>query len=450
MMVENPIIYEFDGIRVDPLEFRVLKAESALQIEPKAFQVLVFLLENRGRLVEKRELLDSVWKETFVTENALTREIAQLRKALGENAREAKYIQTVPTKGYRFIADVQICSARELTGQISPTVLKGDHFAVEPAASPIQVTKVSERDSRVGHYIQRPAEFIYLGAILALVLAGGVFIWHTYRRSDFKTRIVRGNKQVTAWIGLDINPSLSPDGSSVAYSSNHDGNFEIFVKPLASGGREIQITSDGGQNFEPAWSPNGRYIAYHSRDRGGIWVTPALGGPSHQLTRFGSSPAWSPDGANIVFQEQAYTDISSVALGAIPPSSIWTVPTAGGEARPITRSGSPSGGHSAPSWSPDGKRIVFVANDTSFREIWSASAAGGDLKRLTTNNESYFDPIYAPDGESIYCGGIAKNNTYGLWRIRITPGSGERVGEAVEVQSTGTQPIRNLSISANG
>src|ERR687885_814365 len=53
------------------------------------------------------KILDAVWRETFVTENALTREIAQLRKALGEEARRAKYIETVPTRGYRFIAEVE-------------------------------------------------------------------------------------------------------------------------------------------------------------------------------------------------------------------------------------------------------------------------------------------------------------------------------------------------------
>ncbi len=111
-MDEKPHIYQFDNVRVEREGFRVWKADAPVQIEPKAFQVLVFLIENRGRLIEKRELLDAIWKETFVTENALTREIAQLRKALGENAREAKYIETVPTKGYRFIADVELKNGR--------------------------------------------------------------------------------------------------------------------------------------------------------------------------------------------------------------------------------------------------------------------------------------------------------------------------------------------------
>src|SRR5215208_7218741 len=96
----------FDDVRVEPVTFRVWKAGAAVPLEPKAFEVLLFLIHHRGRVVQKRELLDAVWRDTFVGENALTREIAQLRKALGEDARHARYIETVPTRGYRFIAEV--------------------------------------------------------------------------------------------------------------------------------------------------------------------------------------------------------------------------------------------------------------------------------------------------------------------------------------------------------
>src|SRR5215204_1030892 len=105
-MDEKGQAHLFDDVRVEPAAFRVWKAGAAVPLEPKAFEVLLFLIQNRGRVVQKRELLDAVWRDTFVGENALTREIAQLRKALGEDARHARYIETVPTRGYRFIAEV--------------------------------------------------------------------------------------------------------------------------------------------------------------------------------------------------------------------------------------------------------------------------------------------------------------------------------------------------------
>src|SRR5215210_3454547 len=106
MMDEKAPALIFDDVRVEPAAFRVWKAGAAVPLEPKAFEVLLFLIRNRGRVVQKRELLDSVWRDTFGGDNALTREIAQLRKALGDDARHARYIETVPTRGYRFTAEV--------------------------------------------------------------------------------------------------------------------------------------------------------------------------------------------------------------------------------------------------------------------------------------------------------------------------------------------------------
>src|SRR5438105_12267419 len=120
-MESKPLIYQFDDVQVDLRAFRVLKAGSALQLEPKAFEVLVFLMNHRERVIEKGELLDAVWKESFVTPNAMTRVIAHLRKTLGDDAREAKYIETVPTRGYRFIAEVEVKegqSAKLVNGHI--------------------------------------------------------------------------------------------------------------------------------------------------------------------------------------------------------------------------------------------------------------------------------------------------------------------------------------------
>lgn len=106
-MLKKILQYQFDTIRVDLAAFKVFRNEEPLKIEPKAFEVLVYLLENRKRTVEKQEILDKIWRDTYVTENALTRIIAQLRKALGD-AKQSRYIETVPKHGYRFIAEVSI------------------------------------------------------------------------------------------------------------------------------------------------------------------------------------------------------------------------------------------------------------------------------------------------------------------------------------------------------
>ena len=91
---------------MDPLERTLHRGEDALPLVPKSFDVLLVLLQNRGRLMDKQELLDLVWAGVAVEENSLARAVADIRKALGEGARENRFIETVAKRGYRFVAEV--------------------------------------------------------------------------------------------------------------------------------------------------------------------------------------------------------------------------------------------------------------------------------------------------------------------------------------------------------
>lgn len=120
MTARNSSIFLFDDIRVEPTTFRVFKADQVISLEPKTLRLLLFLIENHGRLIEKDEILDAVWSGTHVTENALTREIGKLRKSLGDDPKAPKYIETVHTRGYRFIAELAETNGSPTT--VSPTV----------------------------------------------------------------------------------------------------------------------------------------------------------------------------------------------------------------------------------------------------------------------------------------------------------------------------------------
>ncbi|HSR67052.1 MAG TPA: winged helix-turn-helix domain-containing protein [Acidobacteriota bacterium] len=117
----KPSILQFDDVRVEVEAFRVYKAGRKVPLEPKAFQTLLFLIEHRGKLVTKDEILDGVWSDTFVTPNALTRVVGLLRRALGDQAVTSRYIETIPTRGYRFIAEVTE-AGREETPAIPPPI----------------------------------------------------------------------------------------------------------------------------------------------------------------------------------------------------------------------------------------------------------------------------------------------------------------------------------------
>ncbi len=101
-------VFSFDDVKVEPRTGEVFKAGAAVPLEPKAFKLLVFLIENRDRIVEKEEILDAIWKDINVSENALASAIAKLRRTLGDDSKTAKYIQTLHTRGYRFVANVEV------------------------------------------------------------------------------------------------------------------------------------------------------------------------------------------------------------------------------------------------------------------------------------------------------------------------------------------------------
>ena len=104
----SAVIFRFDRFQADDTAFRLIADGVPVSLEPKALRLLLYLIQNHGRLVRKQELLDAVWADAAVTESALTRSIGLLRKTLDDDSREPRFIETVPTAGYRFIAQVEI------------------------------------------------------------------------------------------------------------------------------------------------------------------------------------------------------------------------------------------------------------------------------------------------------------------------------------------------------
>jgi Tol biopolymer transport system component/DNA-binding winged helix-turn-helix (wHTH) protein len=438
---EKPLIYLFDDLQVNLRTCKVMKEGRPLPLEPKAFEVLVFLIKHRGRLVERNELLDAVWKESFVTPNALTRVIAHLRKILGDDAKEARYIETAPTRGYRFIADVEIKNDEDSAenGDPSARIESSTRPKIDSESAP------SISTSEPGPAGQRARISLALICLSILSVSVIALLWRSQTRSDFADLPgLMKTTQITTTAGLDLFPAFSPDGGVIAYSSLRHNSFEIFVRQLAPGGREIQITTEGGQNLQPAWSPDGKMIAYHSRNRHGIWTVPALGGVARQLTDFGAEPAWSRDGEWIAFQSDAPADLSQAAFGAMPPSTIWIVSSRGGAPQAITKMGTPPGGHGVPTWSPDGKQIVFVTHDLGLSEIWSITPKGEDLQRISEGYAHFFDPVFSPDGKYLYFSAASGN--FRLWRMRWS----SPVSKPVEVANTGGSLARHLTIAPGG
>ena len=402
-----PVTYEFDDIRVDLEQMLITRRGARVDVEPKAFDVLRHLVEHHARLVTKEELLDTVWRGTFVTPNVLTRAVAQLRKALGDDAHQARYIETVSRRGYRFIA---------------PLTSDGGQTGVRPPSVPM-----------------RPI------GLIAVMLVIGLAGFALARRLPAPPAVhppLPAAERVTIRSGNNTSPTLSPDGRAVAFVSDRTGSLEIYVLGLAAGSQEIAITNDGGQNMQPGWSPDGRWIAFHSRTRGGVWIVPSTGGTPRQIVERGSDAAWSPDSERLV-----YTPDEGGMAGQ---QVLWTVGRDGTERRRLTEIGHPAGGHNHPTWSHNGRFVAFaVSNGIENQAIWTVDAAGGPPRQLASTNAASH-PQFAPDDRALFWTGNVATFNGRLFRIPLDAASGATTGDTEVVMPFDNGTFQGVSVAQNG
>jgi len=291
-----------------------------------------------------------------------------------------------------------------------------------------------------------------IAAAVTVLAAGGVVAWRFgWPASD---RTVSGSlqaSQLTFSPGLSMGASLSHDGALMAFSSNRSGRFEVYVRPTSPRGSERQITSDGQQNIEPSWSPDGKTIAYHSVARQGIWTVPASGsGSPRQLAPFGSRPVWSPDGRQLAFRSVSPNDLAWFDWGSGGQSTIFTVDADGSHLRQVTTAGNPAGQHADPSWSEDGKHLVFASLGlmgavASVNTLWTVDVASGELKQIATGNVvNQVSPVMSPDGRTAYFGATAKDG-FGIYAV---PFSG--TPSAVAIYKTGKDVPAGIALSRDG
>ena len=422
---------------------RVTRGGEPVTLEPRAFDLLVHLSHRPGQLVDKETLIRDVWHGTAVTDNAITRVVAQVRRAIGDTAHEPRYIETVPTRGYRFIARVEAWDGTR------PWAGSG------ASADPVPAVRAPVVDRAAGGPVVESWRRLALVVTASMLLVGGAAAgWLLTRASERVDPTLSAADlsfsaalptQLTVSAGLDAFPAVSPDGTTVAYATDRTGRFEIVVKSLAPGGGERLLTADGQQNVQPAWSPDGRFVAFHARIPGGIWVVSSQGGTPRQVATTGSAPAWSRDGTMIAYQTGPLTDLGPAASAVMPPSTIAIVPARGGESRPLTQPGRPGGGHGRPVWAPDGARVLFMNTGPMTQELWAVASAGGEPHRVTRCESTCLDPFFGPDGHLYYSDARAAR----LWRTELDR-SGEPRGPARSLTVPVGGTIRNVSVSADG
>src|SRR5262245_3773529 len=407
-------LYEFGPFRLDVRERLLLRDGESVPLTPKAFDLLLALVEHHGHLLEKDELLKLVWPDTLVEEANLYSNVSLIRKALGDGENGQRFIETVPRRGYRFVAGV-----REM----------GEEQAeINDAAA--RYTEVETRPETLISKIRRHRKGALL-AITALVIAiGGIgfglykFItWSESKSSGPEPKIV----PVTSFPGSESQPAFSPDGNQIAFvwDGEQEDNQDIFVK-LIDTGEPLRLTTNPAPDLNPVWSPDGRYIAFTREGEGsGIYLVPALGGAERKLTSlFPNRPFhklslnYSPDGKYLAVADKT---------SATEPYSIFLLTVETGEKRPLTSPPAGVVGDESPAFSPDGKILAFARMiSVGWKDIYLVPVTGGEPRRLTFDDELTIGLSWTPDGREIVFSSRHSEGIH-LWRVPITGGAPTRV-----------------------
>jgi Tol biopolymer transport system component len=278
----------------------------------------------------------------------------------------------------------------------------------------------------------------------AVVLAIAAAAWRFGDRDPLPAPLPEGFQQVTSQPGAEMFARVSADGQWIVYTGEGQGNRDIYLQRVG-GQTPINLTADSPADDEqPAFSPDGDRIVFRSsRDGGGLFVMGRTGEGVRRVTRSGFNPDWSPDGMHVVYTE-ARTEFrpqNAEQRGAVMVASM-----SGGPPRQLHQSAM------LPRWSPNAARIAFATRAEGGTEgssnILTMPAGGGDAVALTNDNSLNWNPVWAPDGGSLYFVSN-RGGSPNIWRIAVDQQTGQALGEPQAV-TTPASIVGHLSISADG
>jgi len=405
---QAPGVIHFGVFEVDVRSGELRKQGMRIRLTGQSFQILQTLISRPGELVTREELQQKLWPaDSFGDfEHGLNAAVYGVREALGDSAENPRFIETLPRRGYRFIASVE-------------TRAGNGH----DAAAAIEQQTVTPSGSTDTNFADAGKRWLPALLIVVLLLSGALLYARFGRHSAKRTQEDVQVTPLTSLPGMEVSPAFSPDGSQVAFAwdggeSNRTEPFDLYVK--VPGAENVErLTHKGARWIVPAWSPDGRSIAFArlATSNNGIFMIPARGGPERKLADMPAtfwvtiSLNWSPDSRYLTYASLGQLRVLTPETGTVRE---LTVPAKCKEAY-------------APVFSPDGATIAFSCEtDDGVVDIYTMRQDGGGAKYLCTAN-SYPGPMtWSTDGQRII---LANNNNN---------------GDLLEVSKDGGKPRRLL------
>ena len=433
----------FGPYEVDLHTRELWKYGTRLKLVGQPFEILAMLLNRSGEMVTRDEMRRRLWpSDTFVDFNhGLNAAVNKLREALSDSADDPSYIETLPRRGYRFVAAIEWVPASP-----SPVTTRSP-IPAETQESEPKISAAAVPVGGEGSHVKRLPRYVVSAATLVtLLVAGGLLFWKARSHSGLSAQAMVEQTRPLVSVPNTWNPAFSSDGNSVAFSYEGPQGVGIYVTRVGSD--QLQRLTSHVDDCCPVWSPNGRWIAFSrlTEHDHHIYLVAADGGKDRKreaeeslaarpasftptpisterkLDTGGVIPTrgeidWSPDGKSIAFSG---------------PSGIYLLSPETSSVSRIVES--PAGAEDwGPEFSPDGRQLMFVRNRQIGEpdEIWIVPSTGGTPARLFSERGRISSPPqWSYDGRSV----IFSSNRTGhpsLFRVSLeAPDSAVAVTQA--------------------
>ena len=424
----------FGVFEVDPSARELRKHGVRMKLQDQPFAVLLILLEKPGQLVTKEELQQRLWPaDTFVEfDKGIYNAIKRLRETLGDEAETPRYIETLPRRGYRFIAPVN-----KPTGQPSTSP---PSTVPAPPAEP-------KRDTEAGHAVSHVATvpkksraiywLVSVPVVALLALTSAILLYkRPWSRLETKKQMVLRDLTANSIDNPVDNAVISPDGTQLAL----DYANGLSLQQIGTGDKRILY--NGSDLGLISWYPDGAHLL--AADDNSVWKLSTFDGKKQRLlaNKHVVRAALSPDGKWIVFVDNL-------------PGKVWVVGSNGENPIELTRLS--EAGVFGLAWSPTSRRILYRTWSVDKAAIGSCDRQGRHEIEIVSNpNLGAFlgmnDVYWGWDGRVFYTlqESASKSLDTNIWAVPVDPETGQVTGEPSRVTSYTGLSEAHFSESKNG
>ncbi len=384
--------YLFDDFCLDTTDCQLLRRGEVIALPPKVFETLRVMVEHRGRILEKEFLMKSLWPDTFVEDGTLAQYVFLLRKALHEDTAAHRYIETVPRRGYRFVAQVQEVNGDAANDLGSPeasavaALQNGKFERYESGGRQVNGT------SPLRPLLPAPAAatrrffqpIVIIIALLVSLLTAAYFFLQRSEQPFASNQAMQITKLTAS--GKAGLPVLSPDSKYVVYRVDEAGKQSVWMRQIAAVNSVLIVPPAEVELIGLNFSPDGNYLYYTAYQRppvyGTLYRVPVLGGsPTKLIDDIDSAVTFAPDGQRMAFMRIAPLESeSSIITANVDGSQQQTLAT-----RKLPEYFHPEDGLA---WSPDGTLIACPAGSSGphgpFMNLVGVNTNSGQETLLTT------------------------------------------------------------------